>query len=79
LYAAKSAQINFAAMNVKRNGTKSQLSVHDAESFFSGMFTDSWLTIVIIAALYSVAEIAKADGLENITDLNRIPIIRVRE
>jgi hypothetical protein len=78
LYAAKSAQINFAAMNVKRNGTKSQLSVHDAESFFSGMFTGSWLTTAIIAILYFAAEIAKADGLEHIMDSNRIPNIRVR-
>jgi hypothetical protein len=41
LYAAKSAQINFAAMNVKSNGTKSLLSVQDAGSFFSGTFTNS--------------------------------------
>jgi len=75
---AKSARISFAVTNAKRNGSKSQLSVHDAESFFSGMFTGSWLTIVITATLYSVAEIAKVDGLENITDLNRIPITQVR-
>jgi hypothetical protein len=66
-------------MNVKSNGNKSQLFVLDAESFFTGMFTGSWLTIVITAALYSVAEIARASGLENIVDSNHVQIVRAVE
>jgi hypothetical protein len=78
LHAVKSAQINFAVVNAKSNGGKSPLSVQDAGSFFSGTFTNYWLTTAIIAILSFVAEIAKADGLENITGLNHIPIIQVQ-
>jgi hypothetical protein len=78
LHAAKSAQINIAVMNAKSNGDKSQLSVQDAGSFFSGTFTNYWLTTAIIAILSFVAEIAKADGLEYIMDSNHIPINQVQ-
>jgi hypothetical protein len=66
-------------MNAKSNGDKSQLSVQDAGSFFSGTFTNYWLTTAIIVILYFAAEIAKANGLVNITGLNHIPITQVQE
>jgi hypothetical protein len=65
-------------INAKSNGNKSQLSVQDVGGFFSGMYTNSLLTTMIIVTLYFAAEIAEADGLEHIMDSNRIPITQVQ-
>jgi hypothetical protein len=65
--------------NAKSYGDKYQLFVLDVESFFSEKFTNSLLTTEIMAIPYFVAEIAKANGLENAMDLNRIPITWGRE
>jgi hypothetical protein len=66
-------------MNAKNNGNKFRLSVQIVIGFFLGTFINFWLAIAITAIVCSVAEIARASGLENTMDSNHIQIARAVE
>ena len=70
LYVVKSVQISFAAKNAKSNGSKSLLSVQDVVEFFSGVQLSYCITIALMTEIYSAVNIARANGLGNIVDLN---------
>jgi len=68
----------FCSDKCKEQWQQIPVSVQDVGGFFSGMYTNSLLTTMIIVTLYFAAEIAEADGLEHIMDSNRIPITQVQ-